>query len=793
MDDLSALRSALVRDDFAVVNQLRDKHQRRLQNELHGTASSFNSLVDDPIAKVLLAPLTSGLRPEETPGYGNCFFNAASIALVGNSTLSSTLRLLTAAEIARCDFNYFLHPIIDTSLSTASCGHHKDTHVSMIISDEEIETLQRTPGDKAALHKLAILTAGNGYWAGLMHFLALSNVTGYRVKSVYPDIDNLCPHMTSLLNRSLEPPHGKEVDEIAIMWSTLQPPVRNGIFQPNHFVALIKDDFESDDDIYNEKKFAILDPALLVPSGQDSLEPTSEWEPDEHVPLKQVKTSPGFAMNDSTVWESEDEVPLVAMMRQELGLSDSDDDVSVSGSVNSSKSVSDDSSGEDGDGESDKTCNLDSGLQWQAPFRNIRKKPFLGNMPGPKIILAEDSKESDLFLSFLQEDFFKNTANASNKYTQVYGINRHLFDKDIRMYIGIRIIMGLDPKPCLDDYWSTDTCLRNAFISKTISKAYYKSINRLFHVDEPKNNHASSLERVNELLSTLKEKSKDFYNLHENVSIDEAMIKFHGKHSGVVGAPNKPPKGVTKFILSLMDTLDIYLILSATLSRKIRSSKGWQTVDLKTVESIVQYNKHMGGADRHDHLRSNYTIQRPGHRWWKYFVWFLMAVALVNAYILYKTLKDKKISHKQFRLAVACQLVGGYTVRSNRARQSDSALLDKNPIQNHERTSFIGRPRVCRLCSKRKIKTRSGCLKDTRDGCLQCQVHLHKDCFRPYHEEACASLPVTATTMSDAVTQTENACSTPQTAFSRKPIIQTPSRLRKSPRKIKLKPHVYNT
>ncbi|GFR87116.1 PiggyBac transposable element-derived protein 4-like [Elysia marginata] len=85
--------------------------------------------------------------------------------------------------------------------------------------------------------------------------------------------------------------------------------------------------------------------------------------------------------------------------------------------------------------------------------------------------------------------------------------------------------------------------------------------------------------------------------------------------------------------------------LTATMSRKIRSSKGWQTVDLKTVESIVQYNKHMGGVDRHDHLRSNYTIQRPGHRWWKYFVWFLMDVALVNAYILYKTLKDKKISH----------------------------------------------------------------------------------------------------------------------------------------------------
>ncbi|GFR95304.1 PiggyBac transposable element-derived protein 4-like [Elysia marginata] len=332
---------------------------------------------------------------------------------------------------------------------------------------------------------------------------------------------------------------------------------------------------------------------MFVSSGQESLEPTSGWEPDDHVPLKKVKTSPGFAMNDSTVWESEDEVPLVAMMRQELGLSDSDDDVSVSGSVHSSKSVSNDSSGEDGDDESDKTCNLDSGLQWQAPFRNIRKRPFLGDMPGPKIKLAEDSKESDMFLSFLHEDFFKNTAKASNKYTQVYGINRHLSDKDIRMYIGIKIIMGLDPKPCLDDYWATDTCLRNAFISETTSKAYYKSINRLLHVDEPKTNHASSLERVNELLK----KSKDFYNLHENVSIDEAIIKFHGKPSGVVGAPNKPAKRVYK-IYTVADGHTGYIFDFEVYMRTDKREEGLTQQVVETLSKDFTGRNHVVYVDK---------------------------------------------------------------------------------------------------------------------------------------------------------------------------------------------------
>ncbi|GFO17939.1 vertnin [Plakobranchus ocellatus] len=103
--------------------------------------------------------------------------------------------------------------------------------------------------------------------------------------------------------------------------------------------------------------------------------------------------------------------------------------------------------------------------------------------------------------------------------------------------------MGVDPKSSLDDYWSTDVCLVNKFVSTTMSKNLFKDIHRSFHVDDPQSaTQTSALDRVNSLLSNMITKSKEFFNLHENISIDEAMIKFHVKHSGVVGAPNKPAK-----------------------------------------------------------------------------------------------------------------------------------------------------------------------------------------------------------------------------------------------------------
>ena len=52
--------------------------------------------------------------------------------------------------------------------------------------------------------------------------------------------------------------------------------------------------------------------------------------------------------------------------------------------------------------------------------------------------------------------------------------------------------------------------------------------------------------KINDLLLNMREKSKKLFNLNENLSIDEAIINFHDKHSGVVGAPHKLAKEVIK-------------------------------------------------------------------------------------------------------------------------------------------------------------------------------------------------------------------------------------------------------
>ena len=73
-----------------------------------------------------------------------------------------------------------------------------------------------------------------------------------------------------------------------------------------------------------------------------------------------------------------------------------------------------------------------------------------------------------------------------------------------------------------------------------MSTNLFKDIHQVFHVDDPQNAlHTSAVERVDDLLLNLRGKSKELFILNGHLSVDEAMMKFHGKYSDVVGAPNK--------------------------------------------------------------------------------------------------------------------------------------------------------------------------------------------------------------------------------------------------------------
>ena len=164
----------------------------------------------------------------------------------------------------------------------------------------------------------------------------------------------------------------------------------------------------------------------------------------------------------------------------------SEDHLSDLESLSSEVCDTESSSGDEGDDEDEVKISTDGPINWLERFRRIMKRPFCGKKPGPKIRLGKETKEANLFMAFLGENFLERAALALNKYIHRYQTKlSNLTSKDIAAYLGIRIIMVVDPKSCIDDYWSTDTCLNNKCVSNTMSKNLFKGIHQVFHVGRP--------------------------------------------------------------------------------------------------------------------------------------------------------------------------------------------------------------------------------------------------------------------------------------------------------------------
>ena len=129
--------------------------------------------------------------------------------------------------------------------------------------------------------------------------------------------------------------------------------------------------------------------------------------------------------------------------------------------------------------------------------------------------------------------------------------------EDIEAFIGFSFLMGLNPKPSVEDYWKKNPIYTYPPINKRISRDRYRDINRYLHfVDNstlaPRGAPGyDKLGKIRPLLDYLQSQYKDLYNPGRDLSVDEAMIKFHGRSSLKQYMPMKPIKrGIKVWVLA---------------------------------------------------------------------------------------------------------------------------------------------------------------------------------------------------------------------------------------------------
>ena len=167
----------------------------------------------------------------------------------------------------------------------------------------------------------------------------------------------------------------------------------------------------------------------------------------------------------------------------------------------------------------------------------------------------------------------------------------------------------------------------------------------------------------------------------------------------------------------------------------LRRKKDGSRVDVPCPDAIVQYNKYMGGVDRNDQLRKYYGVRLKSRKSYKYIFWFILDVAITNAFILlsnYSPIVAKLRSWKEFRAELVMSLIGDYNSRKVPGRRPSlpaprSTNLTHFPLKMEKRSR-------CSYCNASKIA------KYTYWKCNDCNKYLchtgnlRTDCFLKHHK-----------------------------------------------------------
>lgn len=161
--------------------------------------------------------------------------------------------------------------------------------------------------------------------------------------------------------------------------------------------------------------------------------------------------------------------------------------------------------------------------------------------------------------------------------------------------------------------------------------------------------------------------------------------------------------------------------------------------ELKEKPAVVaDYNQHMLGVDKLDQLMSYYSFLHKSVKWWRKVFFWLVEVAVVNSYIIYKELAkrrgERQISHLEFRRQLIQFLSEQMRTSVTRcSRPRSSSHIER--LQQVPHYLQKGRKRRdCVVCSDRDGGTRHLTLYQ----CATCSDNpslCPSTCFEAYHTQ----------------------------------------------------------
>lgn len=147
-----------------------------------------------------------------------------------------------------------------------------------------------------------------------------------------------------------------------------------------------------------------------------------------------------------------------------------------------------------------------------------------------------------LFNLFFDDDVIGMIVEQSIKYASTKGNHTFTTSKEeIRVFIAILLVSGYNTIPRRRMYWSLDTDVRNETIADAMTRDRFDTIMRFIHIaDNTLLDTDDKFSKVRPLLAMLNERFLLYFLKEKNLSIDESMIPYYGRHGAKQFIRGKP-------------------------------------------------------------------------------------------------------------------------------------------------------------------------------------------------------------------------------------------------------------
>lgn len=179
-----------------------------------------------------------------------------------------------------------------------------------------------------------------------------------------------------------------------------------------------------------------------------------------------------------------------------------------------------------------------------------KKHPEYENMPSSneevdkkKVMeTLADLSPLDIFFMFFDEELLNKIKKFSEKYAK--DNNRHDFFltiTDLKRFIGILVFSGYHTLPQLEMYWSRDEDKGVALVKNCMSRNKFRNIKRNLHLcDNAELDKNDKFAKLRPLFDAINERNLQFGLFSHNLSIDEEMVPYFGRHSAKMFIKGKP-------------------------------------------------------------------------------------------------------------------------------------------------------------------------------------------------------------------------------------------------------------